>query len=48
MRLELLVLAIGLAMTGHAVLTPMLMEIVILNSKHRLDSSMAGNRGGQV
>ena len=30
MRLELLLLAVGLAMTGHAVLTPMLMVIVMI------------------
>jgi hypothetical protein len=31
MRLELLLLAVGLAMTGQAVLTPALMAIVILS-----------------
>ena len=48
MRLELLLPAVGLAMTGHAVLTPFLMAVEMLRCKSGLGLSMAWNGGGQV
>jgi hypothetical protein len=47
MRLERLLLAVGLAMTGHAVATPIQVVFAIPGSKSRLGLLMAGNHRGQ-